>query len=249
MIQPKDVFANELEVFRKEAEWGIQFFYSYLAVHIIASENKEVLQLLNTASLFWKTVLGSLQTSTFITLGRLFDQRSKHSIDRLLKIAESNIAIFSKEALAGRKRRDSSTADEWLNDYLRDVYVPKADDFRRLRRYVKKRRKVYENNCRDIRHKYFAHKEISSKKDVQALFKRTNVREMQKILIFLSQLHEALLELYQNGRKPILRPACYSVKGIRRRLSHGERGPTLVKWVTNEIEVFLKTAVRDSKQY
>lgn len=121
MIQPEDIFANELEVFRTEAESGIQFFYSYLAVHAVAGEHKEVHRLLNRAPLFWNTALGALQTSTFIALGRVFDQQSKHNVDRLLKIAQSNMAIFSKEALAGRKRRGSANADEWLDEYLRDV--------------------------------------------------------------------------------------------------------------------------------
>ena len=111
MIQPEENFANELEVFRTEAESGIQYFYSYLAVHAVAGEHKEVHRLLNRAPLFWNIALGALQTSTFIALGRVFDQKSKHNVDRLLKIAQSNMAIFSKEALAGRKRNGSNNAD------------------------------------------------------------------------------------------------------------------------------------------
>ena len=102
MNQPEDIFANELEVFRTEAESGIQFFYSYLAVHAVAGEHKDVHRLLNKAPLFWNTALGALQTSTFIALGRVFDQNSKHNVDRLLKIAQSNMAIFSKVWNVGR---------------------------------------------------------------------------------------------------------------------------------------------------
>lgn len=248
MVQPEDVFANELEVFRTEAESGIQFFYSYLAVHAVAGEHKEVFRLLNTAPLFWNTALGALQTSTFIALGRVFDQQSKHNIDRLLKIAQSNMAIFSKEALAGRKRRGSANADEWIDEYLRDVYVPDADDFRRLRRHVAKKRRVYEDNYQALRHQFFAHKEISAKEDVQSLFGKTNIRELQQLLIFLRRLHEALWQLYHNGRKPTLLPARYSVKRITEQPSPEHRGRALQERLTHEIEGFLKTAANGAQQ-
>ena len=248
MIQPEDVFANELEVFRTEAESGIQFFYSYLAVHAVAREHKEVLLLLNRAPLFWNTALGALQTSTFIALGRVFDQQSKHNVDRLLKIAQANMSIFSKEALAGRKHRGSTNADEWLEEYLSGVYVPNANDFRRLRRNVAQRRRVYESNYRALRRQIFAHKEVSAKKDVQELLDKTNVRELQQLLIFLGQLHEALWQLYHNGRKPTLRPARYSVKRIREKPSPEPRGRALQERLTHEIEAFLRTAANEAQQ-
>jgi hypothetical protein len=174
----------------------------------------------------------------------VFDQQSKHNVDRLLKIAQSNMAIFSKESLAGRKRRGSANADEWLEEYLRDVYVPNVDDFRRLRHHVAKRRRIYEDNYRALRHQVFAHKEISAKADVQALFGKTNVRELQQLLIFLRRLHEALWQLYHNGRKPTLRPDRYSVKRIREQPSPEHRGRALQERLTHEIEAFLRTAAK-----
>lgn len=243
MIKQEALFANEIEVFRTEAESCVQFFYSYLAIHDIAEQRKEVHRLLNKAPLFWNTVLIALQTSTFIALGRVFDQNSNHNIDRLLKIAQSNMDIFSKEALARRKFRDGTNADE----YLDHVYVPNADDFRRLRRHVAQKRRIYENNYRDLRHHVFAHKMISSKKDVQALLGKTNVTELQQLLIFLRQLHEALWQLYHNGRKPTLRPARYSVKSIREKPSPQQWRRALQEKLTQEIETFLMTAAYEAQ--
>ncbi len=247
-IQPGDDFADELEVFRTEAESAVQFFYSYLTVHSVARENKGVHRLLNQAPLFWNTAVGALQTSTFITLGRVFDQNSEHNVNRLLRIAQSNMDIFSKEALSGRKRRGSSNADEWIDEYLREVYVPNADDFRRLRRYVAIRRKIYEDKYGPLRHQIFAHKLISEKGDEQALFDKTNIREMQQMLIFLRRLNEALWQLYNNGRKPTLRPSRYSVKRIRKLPSPELRSRSLQERLVHEIEIFLKTAANDVKQ-
>ena len=248
MAQPETTFANELEVFQTEAESGIQFFYSYLTIHAVAGDHKEVHRLLNRAPLFWNTVLGALQTSTFIALGRVFDQNSTHNIDCLLQIAQSNIGIFSKEALSGRKRRASANADEWLEEYLRDVHVPNADDFRRLRRHAAKQRKLYEKNYRALRNQVFAHKELSAQGDIQALFAKTNIRELQQLLVFLRRLHEALWQLYHNGRKPTLRPARYSVKRIREQPSPEQTGRALHERLTHEIEVFLRDVAVEAQQ-
>ena len=83
-------FERELEVFRTEAETGIQFFYAYLTVHAVAAKNEAVYRLLNKAPLFWNTSLGALQTAAFIALGRVFDQNSTHNLDRLLRVAQDN---------------------------------------------------------------------------------------------------------------------------------------------------------------
>jgi hypothetical protein len=200
MTYPEAQFTRELEVFDAEVASAIQFFYSWLTVLTVAGDDKRIYQFLNQRRLFWNTVLGALQTASFIALGRIFDQDSStHSIDRLLRIARSNLTIFSKEALAERKRSTSPNADEWLTEYLRRVYVPTANDFRRLRRHVAARRNVYENNYRPLRHKVFAHKQLLDAPEIKALFAKTKIRELQQLLIFLSRLYDALWELFYNG--------------------------------------------------
>jgi AbiU2 len=134
---------HELEVFRTEAESGIQFFYAYLAVHAVAENNRPVYQLLNKAPLFWNTSLGALQTAAFIALGRVFDQNSTHNLDRLLRGAQDNPQLFSKAALGRRKQGANVDPPEWLEDYLSEMYEPTPQDFRRLRSYVRRWRKIY----------------------------------------------------------------------------------------------------------
>jgi hypothetical protein len=67
----EEQFARELEIFRTEAQSAAQFFYAFLAVHAAAGARKPVHRLLNTAPLFWNTVLGGLQTAAFVALGRV----------------------------------------------------------------------------------------------------------------------------------------------------------------------------------
>lgn len=192
MATPEQQFIRELEVFRTETQAGAQYLYAYLSFNSIVSEKKKTYREINKTPLFWNTAMGSLQTSFFIVLGRIFDQNSTHNVDRLIKIAQENRDIFSTDALAKRKKKDSKNADEWTDDYLKGVYEPTEKDFRELRKKVKEFRKIYETNYRDIRHKIYAHKEVSDAEDVQKLLSKTNARELQSVFVFVSALYEAM---------------------------------------------------------
>lgn len=237
-------FERELEVFRTEAEGAAQFFYAWLAVHAAAGDDKEIHRLLNTAPLFWNTALGALQSAAFVTLGRIFDQDSAHNLSRLLRIAQDNPQIFSKTALGLRKQGSSKTPPDWLNDYLRDAYEPKAGDFRRLRGYVRKQRKIYDDKYRDLRHKIFAHKGTSDRAAIAAMFARTNIRELQRMLMFLGSLYEALWQLFMNGRKPSLRQRRYSVRRMREKPSPHANSQAVHERILHEAGRFLTDASR-----
>jgi hypothetical protein len=241
MITPEQQFIRELEVFRTEAQAGAQFLYAYLSFNSIISENKKTYREINKTPLFWNTTMGSLQTSFFIVLGRIFDQNSMHNVDRLIKIAQENSNIFSKEALAKRKKKDSPNADEWIDDYLKDVYEPTSKDFRELRKKVKEFRKIYETNYKDIRHKIYAHKEISDVEEVQKLFSKTNIRELQRVFVFVNALYEAMWQLLYNGRKPVLRRMRYSVRSMVRDRKPEWQSQTVQERLVGEVSDFLKT--------
>ncbi|MDI6764064.1 MAG: transposase [Thermodesulfobacteriota bacterium] len=233
------VFEYELETFRKEAEAAIQFLYAYLTVHRVAARNSLVHRLLNEAPLFWNTSLGALQTAAFIALGRVFDQSSQHNIDRLIRTAQKDPDLFSKDELARRKQGTEAARPEWLDDYLQDVYEPTSEDFRRLRSHIAKWRKTYESNYRDIRRKLFAHNEVSGQAETDALFKKTNIRELQRLCVSLASLHDALWHLYYNGRKPVLRPRRYSIERMRDKPLPKGWSRTVQERIVNEIDQFL----------
>lgn len=240
MTNSEKRFVRELEIFRTEVQAGAQYLYAYLSFNSIVSDKKKTLNAVNRTPLFWNTVMSALQTSFFIVLGRIFDQKSPHNIDRLLKAAQDNIEMFSKKALANRKRKDSDNADEWLDDYLKTVYEPTVKDFRELRKKVKEYRKIYTSNYRDIRHKIYAHKKVSDSEEVQKLFSKTNIRELQKIFVFVNALYEALWQLFYNGRKPVLRRMRYSVKSMRQYRKPEWQSQTVQERMVAEVQDFLK---------
>jgi hypothetical protein len=242
-------FETQLELFRTEAEGAIQFFYAWDAVHAVAAKDKAVFRLLNQAPLFWNTNLGALQTSTLVALGRVFDPDPKnHSVTRLLSVAHANLGIFSKDSLAARKRKSSANADEWLPEYLQTAYEPNGNDFRRLKRHVADRRKIYEANYRPLRHKVFAHRGVATRVEVGELFAKTNIREMQQLLVFLGRLHEVLWQLYVNGRKPTLVPARFSVKRILEQPSPNAKNGKLQERLVHETKAFLAAHAKDASQ-
>jgi hypothetical protein len=235
-------FERELEVFRSEAETAAQFFYAYLDIHACAGADDAVYRLLNTAPLFWNTILGGLQTGAFVVIGRIFDQDSAHNIERLLRLAQDYPHIFSKAALAKRKQGAEKTPPDWLDSYMKHVYVPKPADFRRLRGYASKQRKIYLEKYQPLHHKVFAHRELSNKADVSALFAKTNIREIQRMLVLLMSLYDALWGLFVNGHRPVLRPQRFSVKRMRERAMKTPRGGSLLERLVREAESFLKSA-------
>ena len=209
MTPEEKAFDEELDIFRREVEAGMQFFYAWLGINGVAKD-KAIENALNESSLFWLTVIGALQQSTFITLGRLFDQQSPHNVDTILRMAQQNPAMFSRAALGERKKASAPNWKEWLDDYLGRTYEPTPDDFRRLRKHVKKWRSLYEAKYRDLRRKVHAHKEIVDRGQVQALYAKTRIREVEHMLVFLKKLQLALWELFHNGRKPVLKPMPYA---------------------------------------
>lgn len=213
----EDDFLNELEVFRKELEACIQFFYAYLAINDVLGDNEKALNIINRTPLLWLTISGALEASFFITLTRIFDKDPRtHNVGRLLQIGKSNIDIFSAKALEIRKRKSSANAHEWIDEFMRDIYVPINIDFKRLEKFVEKYRNISKTYV-TIRHKIFGHRQRLNINDIYKLYSKTNIPEIQKLLVFLKRLYDSLLMLFHDGRKPLLRPMRFSIKSIRKK--------------------------------
>jgi len=216
-MSPDARFERELEQLRRDSNAATQFLYAWISFHACAGRSTKILRGVNRTPLFWNTCLAALQSSLFIALGRIFDRNPKsHSLDRLLREAIQNPAIFSKSALAKRKAKQSPGAT-WINDYVKDAYVPTKADFQRLRRYAIKKRTVYEKAYEKIRHKIFAHSGAASRQKSDELFSKTNLHELQRLVLSMNELHEALWQLYINGRRPLFRRIAYTIAALQRR--------------------------------
>jgi hypothetical protein len=58
--------------------------------------------------------------AAFASLGRVFDKKSEHNLDRMIRVAAADLTIFSKVALQLRKKAHISKAKAAA--YVRDAY-------------------------------------------------------------------------------------------------------------------------------
>jgi hypothetical protein len=242
--KPEDRFEHELEVFRREGDEAAQHLYAYLTMHAVAGEHKSVRQLYNSRPLFWLTTLRALQTSVFIVLGRIFSLDSEHNLNALLRIAEQDREIFSRESLARRKREIPGLDVE---EYVRGTYAPNPEDFRGFRREVKQWRRIYEANYRAVRNQVFAHVEVSQSDEVNALFSKTNIGELEALVVDLVAFHSRLQDLLQNGTQPAARQLTSSIQELRK-LPQSECRDTLQGRVTNDTERALLAAADEARK-
>jgi hypothetical protein len=110
---------------------------------------------------------------------------------------------------------------------MKRVHVLTARDVNRLHQLSKRHRKVYETQFADVRNLHVAHTVLVDADASGAMFQRTRIRDFERLVVFLNQLHDALREAYLNGRRPILRPMPYSIRRlVDRELKELREGPT-----------------------
>ena len=212
-----------------------QFFYGFLAIHSYA-QRQHIEYALNEAPLFWNTILGALQQSALITLGRIFDKSSKHNVRELLSLAENHVQIFSRPALKARKMIGQSGEPDWLAQYVAEAYEPTKLDLRRLAQRVNKHRATFEMRYKPLRDKIYAHKVLDGEA-ARVLYSKTRVGELQNLLLFLVGLYNVLWELLYNGRQPKFRRYRKSAAAMRAK-------PT-PKWHSAEVHETIFREARD----
>jgi hypothetical protein len=214
-------FLSRLKIFTDEVTGAEYSFYAYLRTHQILTEDRNLYKKANKYSLFWITVLISLQTTTFITLGRIFDKSSdSHSIDVLIKYCRDNKHIFSKEQFAKRKAAFPHKLEKFLKENPGELV--RDTDFDIFKGQIDSYRDIFKRKYQGIRHKIYAHKDARVIGKEHELFSKTSVDELKSILDFLNKVWGALWELYHNGRRLDLTKT--EVKYVRRKLIEHTEG-------------------------
>lgn len=207
-------FESEFAIFQVEHETAQQYFFSFASLREVATSNGDVLRSMQETSLFWLTVERAMLLSTFIMLGRIFDQNSHHNLDRLIATATKQVTIFTRAALAARRQAGGMSADD-ANRFVYDAFEPSGADFALLGEEIEKRRKIYNARYRKVRNKVFAHNEVADLGEANSLLEGTTVNETKALFAFLDALDNALWQLLHNGRKPTLEIRPFSVPSRR----------------------------------
>jgi len=190
------------KLFRNEVTTACWSFFVWKSINNIASGNKEIYNALNENALSWSIITHSLQNNFFVTIGRLFDTSGDaFSIHAFLRACIDNIDQFGIDALRKRKLLGISGEEpDWLDGYLEEAYVPSVEDFQRLRGEISKHQKDYEAIYRPIRNKVIAHKDRQTMENVNKLFGKTDIGQIEGFLWFLYQIENIVSDLLFNGR-------------------------------------------------
>jgi AbiU2 len=176
-------------------------FYTYMEINKFASESNDNYQKINCDGHFWSGQLYALQTTWFIILGRIFDPtRGAYSIHDFLKSTVAYKGVFSRAALAERKRSAARQPQpEWLDDYLKSAWEPTAADLEKVRSTIEASDTKWKSLYQPIRNKVFAHTDPNAA--VADLFRDTLVGDIEDILHDLNKIRTAVFQLLENGRQ------------------------------------------------
>jgi len=191
-----------IKVFHVEVRTTSTAFFAWKSFNDVVASDKTVYRVVNANALSWNILTHSLQSTFFISLGRLFDTRNDtFSAHRLLNICTENIDQFSCDSLKQRKiKSNGGIYPDWLDDFTKSTYQPSIADFRKLKKVVSSQQKIYAEIYKPIRHKVIAHREINSLDKVGELYGKTNIGQIKDLLIFLHQIDQVLFDLLHNGK-------------------------------------------------
>src|SRR6266700_3550973 len=110
-------FRQLFEVLDGEVEMAISCFYTDRALNQAALDDAAVYSFLNRHAGFWNVHRYCMQSTFFITLGRVFDTNGDvRSLHTLLGAVIKHPELFSKDRLRARKIALVRSTPEWLND-------------------------------------------------------------------------------------------------------------------------------------
>ncbi len=198
-----DSFERKLNNFKHEVDSLLGYVYTEQTIRTMGGSSKTVLNALNKDATFWNTILGSLQNSIFITLGRIFDMdHEDETLNTLFRYAESNKVLFSKDTFSHRwlNKNHEKHMRDYLSTYIQGVFEPTDEDFRKVKRHILGLRREYDSYYKDPRH-YFAHKKIRNISEINQIFEKIKIHKLEKFVVALSSLHIMFWQMYHNGRK------------------------------------------------
>ncbi len=192
---------NELKFIANEAVHVIDVFNFLEEIIRLGKESEAAFDAFNSEPLFWKVQTDCLQESLFMGLGRLCDEsQDAVNVTRVLNTAMAHPEFFSKAALTRRMKTQKISA-QFLDQLIGRAWIPKdGADFRYLKKAVSFHLNRIEQIYRPIRNSHYGHRPTHA--DIDAMFAKTNRKELSETLDALHELLSGLNELYDRGIKP-----------------------------------------------
>ena len=198
-----------IEKLRKETETTLRVLYALRQFRQLLTREEDVAKINENAN-FWMIYESSLRTNMFIGIRRLYESKPgtfnfQQFIDECIK----NLVSFSPDALRQRKCEGSRNADEWIDDYMKNVYEPSADDFKALAKLVRENSKNMKGTYTQAANKIYAHAIHMDYALMAAISDKLNFDEIEKAITSIWHAYEQVWQMFENGRKPLLTIADY----------------------------------------
>lgn len=211
----EEQFEQHLTALRNDGLAASIFVYTEITLHHFFGGDPDLFDRVNEHAGFWNGVLASLQTAGLIALGRMYDEDgSAHTMHALLRFIEDYVGLFRPAALEGR-RRTAGMTPKAARTFAEGTWTLKASDLQPIRAEYEHFRRLYKANIEPIRHKVFAHAGKITRQELNELFTKVFLRDLERMVVFPLRLERALSGLYVNGTAPMLESVPTNMVEIR----------------------------------
>lgn len=208
------ILENHIKTYQKEVEAALIYCHSYdFAMKLLSKPENNVEK--NKNYFFWRIFATAVLSNLFICLGRIYDtHNNSFNFNKFIKLCKKNIGEFSLQTIEIIKSRSADGRPEWLDEYLANCHnatIADLDDIHSMERSCRKR---FSRNYIHMRHKIFAHAEITENDDINKILKQNNIN-IAEIIEYLNihwSIYNQIFCLYYNGRKPTLEIIEYGYK-------------------------------------
>jgi len=155
---------REIERLDQEVARAVSSYFILKTIHQTMSKNRRIHAALNATPWAWSHILFSLECTFFIQFERVFDKSSKHCIDKVVDLVVSHANRINSKAEPSLLRLRSRVV----------YYCKRAEPYR------------------IIRSKVFAHPVLRETDQIQIMFGKTKVSDVEAILVFLQRCVSSL---------------------------------------------------------
>ncbi len=197
---------------RRETETTIRMLYALKQFRLLVSKQEEVNKL-NRNPDFWRIFEVSVRTNLFIGIRRLYEGKNNtFNFQQVINKCIENIKDFSSNSLRTRKLKGSSNANEWIDEYMEDVYEPSEDDFKNLARIVREKSKRMKGIYTDAASKIYAHAIHLDQSSIVEITDQLSFDEIESALESIWHCYNQIWQMYENGLEPSFNVSEYPYK-------------------------------------
>ena len=200
---------EQIDNLRKESETALRVLYALKQFKQFLTNQAQV-NLINTNAVFWIQYEASLTSTLFVRIRRLYESKNDtFNFQKFIRLCLDNVNDFSISSLRDRKVAGSNNSEEWIDEYMKDVYEATLDDFKTLSRIVRESSKKMKGEYTDAASKIFVHAVHIDAATIKTITSKFELDEIETALLSIWHCYEQIWQMYENGRAPIFKVGRY----------------------------------------